>query len=295
MTSKANYIGRFAPSPSGPLHFGSLVAALASYLDARAHGGSWLLRMEDLDPAREPPEAASQILHALELFGLHWDGPVLYQSQRLDAYAEAFAALRADGLIYACDCSRQQIQAMGGAYDNRCRTRTPALTEGAWRLQVGGSIHFTDAIQGAQSQDLLQECGDFTLLRKDGLFAYQLAVVVDDSFQQVTDIVRGWDLLESTPRQIYLQRQLGLSTPRYAHVPVAVNDEGQKLSKQHFAAPLPVDKPARELTRALQFLGQRPNAGLQEISVTELLAWATEHWDIQAVPKLANIRHDILH
>src|SRR5690606_6114790 len=153
MTLKANYIGRFAPSPSGPLHFGSLVAALASYLDARSHGGRWLLRMEDLDPAREPPQAASQILHALERFGLHWDGPVLYQSQRLGAYADALADLRARGLVYVCDCSRQQIQAMGGIYDNRCRHRSPPLSEGAWRLKVAGSIHFSDSIQGEQRQN----------------------------------------------------------------------------------------------------------------------------------------------
>lgn len=295
MNSKANYIGRFAPSPSGPLNFGYLVAALASYLDARAHGGNWLLRMEDLDPAREPPEAASQILRALELFGLHWDGPVLYQSQRLDAYTDAFDTLRARGLVYACDCSRQQIQAIGGVYDNRCRSRTPPLREGSWRLQVDGIIGFADLIQGEQSQNLLLECGDFTLLRKDGLFAYQLAVVVDDGYQRITDIVRGWDLLESTPRQIYLQQLLGLPTPQYAHIPVAVNDEGQKLSKQHFAAPLPVDRPARELTRALAFLGQKPEAGLQDASASEVLTWATQRWDIQAVSKLANIRLDIFY
>src|SRR5690606_29460161 len=232
----------------------------------------------------EPPEAATQILQALELFGLHWDGAVLYQSQRLDAYAEAFDDLRRRGLVYACDCSRQQIQAMGGVYDNRCRNRTPPLAEGAWRLQIGGSIHFTDAIQGAQNQNLVQECGDFTLLRKDGLFAYQLAVVVDDGFQHITDVVRGWDLLESTARQIYLQRLLGLATPRYAHVPIAINREGQKLSKQHFAAPLPTDRPARELTHALRFLGQQPEPGLERASITEVLSWATPRWDIQAVP-----------
>jgi len=283
------YTGRFAPSPSGPLHFGSLVAALASYLDARAHDGLWLLRMEDLDPAREPPEAASQILHALERFGLHWDGSVLYQSQRLDVYAEAFANLRARGLIYACDCSRQLIHSLGGVYDNRCRSREPALTKGAWRLKVAGNIRFADAVQGDQEQDLLQSCGDFTLLRKDGLFAYQLAVVVDDGYQHITDVVRGWDLLESTARQIYLQRLLGLATPRYAHVPIAINREGQKLSKQHFAAPLPTDRPARELTHALRFLGQQPEPGLERASITEVLSWATQRWDIQAVPKLATI------
>lgn len=294
MSIKADYIGRFAPSPSGPLHFGSLVAALASYLDARSVHGQWLLRMEDLDPAREPPEAAAQILWALEVFGLHWDGPVLYQSQRLEAYAEALAALQARALIYSCDCSRVQIQAMGGVYDNRCRLRQLQPTEGALRVVVPDeTFEFMDMIQGPQQQNLLRECGDFVLRRKDGLFAYQLAVVVDDAFQHITHIVRGSDLLDSTPRQIYLQKLLSLPRPHYAHIPVAVNESGQKLSKQHFATPLDLQRPAPQLLSALQFLGQfagqRPDPHLAKASPAELLTWAIAHWDIQAVPKLATI------
>jgi len=291
MSKNTDIIGRFAPSPSGPLHFGSLVAATASFLDARHRQGRWLLRMEDLDPAREPPEAADQILRALECHGLHWDGPVLYQSDRLDAYAEALDELRRQGRLFACRCSRQQIQADGGVYDGRCRTLGLPDAGNAIRLRVDDvRVDFTDAIQGPQSQRLLQECGDFILRRKDGLFAYQLAVVVDDAFQGVTDIVRGSDLLDSTARQVFLQRLLGLPTPRYAHVPVAVNDLGQKLSKQHFAEALGLDDGAPALLQALRFLGQRPDVELMGASVNDILTWAIHHWDVQAVPKLANIR-----
>ncbi len=290
MSTKADYIGRFAPSPSGPLHFGSLVAALASYLDARSQGGSWLLRMEDLDPSREPPEAAALILSTLDVFGLHWDGTVLCQSQRLAAYAEALADLQDRGLVYGCDCSRLQIQAIGGVYDGRCRQRQLLNSAGALRVVVpDDTVLFVDAIQGQQQQSLLKECGDFVLRRKDGLIAYQLAVVVDDFFQQVTHIVRGSDLLASTPRQLYLQRLLGFPTPHYAHIPVAVNGSGQKLSKQHFATPLDQQYPAAQLLEALRFLGQSPDTDLAGAPPEVLLAWGVIHWDIQAVPKLATI------
>ena len=293
MNADATYIGRFAPSPSGPLHFGSLLAALASFLDARANKGQWLLRMEDLDPAREPPEAADQILRCLEQFSLHWDDEVLYQSHRLEAYAEALDRLREKGLIYACDCTRQQIQAMGGVYDNRCRHRKDQVIGGALRVQTQNiQVSFDDRIQGEQSQDLLYECGDFVLVRKDGLFAYQLAVVVDDAFQQITDVVRGFDLIESTPRQIYLQQCLAYPLPRYAHIPVVVNNEGQKLSKQHFADAVNPRQASELLLKALSFLGQNPDAALAGANSSELLAWGIAHWDIQAVPKLANIRHE---
>jgi glutamyl-Q tRNA(Asp) synthetase len=294
MTSKAGYIGRFAPSPSGPLHFGSLIAAVASYVDARANHGHWLLRMEDLDPAREPPQAAGQILSTLERFGLFWDGSVLYQSQRLTAYADALEQLQQQGLIYPCDCSRQEIRELGGVYNNHCRQRPlAAVAHGALRVCVDDfTISFDDRIQGLSHQHLLHECGDFVVLRKDGLFAYQLAVVVDDGFQGVTDIVRGSDLLDSTPRQLYLQQSLGYPRPRYAHVPVAANQAGQKLSKQHFARPLDTGAPSRQLIMALAFLGQAPIVNLEHESVQNILQWAVDHWDIQAVPKLANIQHE---
>jgi glutamyl-Q tRNA(Asp) synthetase len=293
MKPKADYIGRFAPSPSGPLHFGSLIAALASFLDARANHGLWLLRMEDLDPGREPPQAAGQILEALEAFGLQWDGQVLYQSSRLAAYRDALQRLQQEGYIYACDCTRQQIQAMGGVYDNRCRNRTDMPQDCALRVRVADrTIHFEDQIQGATQQHLMRECGDFVLLRKDGLFAYQLAVVVDDAFQNISSVVRGSDLLDSTPRQIFLQQCLGFATPQYAHIPVAVNEDNQKLSKQHFATPLDHRTPLPALLRALVFLGQPVTKDMTQGDIASVLHWAIANWDIQAVPKLANIQFE---
>lgn len=286
------YIGRFAPSPSGALHFGSLLAALASFLDARAKNGIWLLRMEDLDPAREPAGAADQILSTLELSGLHWDGPVIYQSQRLDAYAEALTILQDKGIIYPCDCSRQRVRALGGVYDNQCRSRSqPPAGSSALRIRVPDTdYHFTDQIQDDYRQALAREVGDFVLRRRDGLFAYQLAVVVDDAWQGVTDIVRGHDLLDSTPRQLYLQQQLAYATPRYAHIPVAVNAQGQKLSKQHFAKPLTRENMPQQMSNALQFLGHTLPAELRKDPPDIQLKWAIAHWDIQRVPKLANIQ-----
>lgn len=296
MNPKADYIGRFAPSPSGPLHFGSLIAALASFLDARAHRGQWLLRMEDLDPSREPPQAAGQILAALEAFGLHWDGQVLYQSSRLATYRDTLRQLQDEGYIYRCDCTRQQIQSIGGVYDNRCRHRKDLPQDCALRVKVTDrTIHFDDRIQGATEQHLLRECGDFVLLRKDGLFAYQLAVVVDDAFQNISAVVRGSDLLESTPRQIFLQQSLGFTTPRYAHFPVAVNADNQKLSKQHFATPLDHETPLPSLLRALRFLGQSVTIEMAQSDIATVLQWAIAHWDIQTVPKLATIRLDSVH
>jgi glutamyl-Q tRNA(Asp) synthetase len=291
--SNTPYVGRFAPSPSGPLHFGSLVAALASFLDAKANKGLWLMRMEDLDPAREPIGAAGQILATLEILGLEWDGPVLYQSQRLENYAQALSLLEDLALLYQCGCTRAQIRGIGGVYDNRCRTARHTHKTTATRVAIADcTIQFEDRIQGPQSQDLMRDCGDFVLLRKDGLFAYQLAVIVDDAYQRVTDIVRGIDLLDSTPRQIYLQQQFAYKLPNYAHIPVVVNDLGQKLSKQHFAKALDLENPAEQLHKALQFLGQSPDPSLRKASPAQVIKWAVEHWDIQAVPKLANIRLD---
>jgi len=293
MRKNTGYIGRFAPSPSGPLHFGSLVAAAASYLDARHQHGQWLLRMEDLDPAREPPKAAEHILRSLELHGLVWDGPVLYQSERLDAYSEALDLLQQQHRLFACKCSRQHIMAHGGIYDGHCRDRGVSRAGAALRVRVDDTvIAFDDRIQGPQQQSLLSDCGDFVLLRKDGLFAYQLAVVVDDAYQGITDIVRGSDLLESTARQKFLQNLLQLPGPRYAHVPVAVNEQGQKLSKQHFARPLDLARSVAALHQALSFLGQKPEPALLSGTTQDVLDWGTAHWDIQAVPKLANIRLD---
>ena len=273
------YTGRFAPSPSGPLHMGSLIAAAASWLDARAAGGRWLVRIEDLDRARCMPGAADAILRTLERLGLHWDGEVLYQSRRLERYRAALAELASH--TYWCGCTRREIAdsslglAADGAhiYPGTCRAGT--ARKRALRVRTTMEpIAFVDRVQGQCDQVLERDIGDFVLYRADGLFAYQLAVVVDDAAQGITDVVRGADLLDSTPRQIYLQRLLGLPTPRYLHVPVALDAAGEKLSKQSAAAPIEAD--AHALRQALRFLGQAEAATPQE---------ALERWKPQLISR----------
>jgi glutamyl-Q tRNA(Asp) synthetase len=289
----APYVGRFAPSPTGPLHQGSLVAALASWLDARAAAGRWLVRMEDLDRPRCTQDAADTILRQLEAYGLAWAGEVLYQSTRDDAYATALDALRSQGAAFACTCTRSQLahaprNAEGEiVYPGTCRLRTaPAGAHHAWRVRVEEvSTHFVDRIHGALRQDLAHEVGDFVVKRADGLFAYQLAVVVDDAFQGITHVVRGADLLWNTPRQLYLQRLLGLPTPIHAHVPLVTNAVGQKLSKQTLAPALPERGRRQVLADALSALGHPPPADLIGASAAELLAWASAHWQIKNVPR----------
>lgn len=282
------YIGRFAPSPTGALHSGSLIAATASYLDAKSTSGRWLVRMEDVDLTRARAGAAEDILRTLERLGFAWDGEVMFQSSRGDAYREAFEAMRRDGYIYACGCSRKEIGDSGPAteprYAGTCRA---GLASGraarSWRVRASGErIGFMDRVQGWQQQSVEEYCGDFVVLRADGMFAYQLAVVVDDRDQGVTDIVRGADLLASTPRQIYLQRLLGAKTPRYLHVPVAVNAEGQKLSKQTMAPGLSNDSEA--IHSALRFLGQAPPEDALGASADDLWRWAIEHWRPERIP-----------
>jgi glutamyl-Q tRNA(Asp) synthetase len=231
------YRGRFAPSPTGPLHLGSLVAALGSYLDAKAHGGEWLVRMEDIDTPRTVPGAADDILRTLERFGLEWDGPVLYQSTRIGTYEAAFEDLRKRDLIFPCGCFRKDVV---NRYPGTCRHGIRGrLDTPSWRFRVSGEIvHFEDRRLGPQSQNVQEYVGDFVLKRADGLFAYQLAVVVDDAYQGITDVVRGEDLLDSTARQILLQRALGFPQPRYLHLPLVLNETGQKLSKQNGATAL---------------------------------------------------------
>jgi glutamyl-Q tRNA(Asp) synthetase len=257
------YVGRFAPSPTGSLHFGSLVAALASWLDARAARGRWLVRMENLDQPREQAGAAHEILLTLERFGLYWDEPVVFQSLRTELYGRALETLREDA--YWCGCTRREIAdssagvATDGAqiYPGTCRAGLPAgKTARAMRIKTGPQkISFHDRAQGEQHQDLASEIGDFVLYRADGQFAYQLAVVVDDAEQSVTDVVRGADLLGSTARQIHLQRLLGYGQPRYLHVPMAVNRAGEKLSKQSGAPPVDASRKEQVLRQALLFLG----------------------------------------
>lgn len=289
------YIGRFAPSPTGPLHFGSLIAAVASYLEAKTHNGKWLLRMEDLDKPREIKGAADAILHCLDKFGFEWDGEVLYQSHRHDLYEYYFNALRNKALIYACTCTRKEIADAsnqfgidGVVYPQTClhHPLKPDVSC-AWRIKTNSiDINFNDAIQGEIKQNPSQDVGDFIVKRADGLFAYQLAVVVDDAEQGVTDIVRGADLLDSTPRQIYLQRQIGFTTPHYAHVPIASNAAGEKLSKQTLATPLIIEQTTLQLYNALLFLGQQPPIEISHANINNLWTWAITNWQLINIPKI---------
>lgn len=290
-------VGRFAPSPSGPLHFGSMVAALGSSLSARAAGGRWLLRIEDVDTPRTVPGAAEGILRTLEQFGFEWDGPVVWQSRRTDAYRAAFEALRAAERVFPCACTRREIAdsalARDGTrrYPGTCRDGlAPGREARAWRLRVEpGEVSFDDAVQGLIREDVAADVGDFVLLRADGLFAYQLAVVVDDAEAGVTEVVRGADLLDSTGRQILLQRLLGHPQPRYAHLPVASNAAGEKLSKQTLARAVEGADPARVLVDALDFLGQEPPAGLAEAGLAAVWAWARQHWSMVRVPRRRSV------
>jgi len=290
------YRGRFAPSPTGPLHFGSLVAAVGSFLEARARGGAWLVRMEDLDPPRTAPGAAEDILRTLQACGMTWDGEVVHQSARSDAYHSALHRLRDKGLVYPCACSRREIadSAVAGVegpiYPGTCRTGLPpGKAARALRINTrGGAVAFDDALQGRIAHDLEKESGDFVLYRADDVYAYQLAVVVDDAEQGITDIVRGADLLGSTPRQLHLQKLLGLPQPSYAHLPVAVNTAGEKLSKQTFAAPVDAAKPLPALAAALSFLGQQPPRELARGTVKEFLDWALKNWKLERVPRVAS-------
>jgi glutamyl-Q tRNA(Asp) synthetase len=288
------YIGRFAPSPTGPLHFGSLVAAVASYCDARKNHGKWLLRMEDLDRPRTVYGAADTILQQLESFGFEWDGPVVYQSQRDSFYNEALETLNAKQLIYPCTCTRKEIADSssivgieGVIYPGTC-LQQPIKSDApiAWRIKTNDiKISFIDKVQGDIHQTLNSDIGDFILKRADGLFAYQLAVVVDDALQGITHVVRGADLLNSTPRQIYLQRLLNYTTPQYAHVPVACNAAGEKLSKQTLAAAIDTSKTSFNLVQALDFLGQAPPANLLTENVNAIWQWAFANWQLPAVPQ----------
>jgi len=293
----SRYRGRFAPSPTGPLHFGSLVAAVGSYLDARGNGGEWLVRMEDVDTPRNVPGAAEDILRTLEAFGFEWDGVVLWQSRRFTAYAAALEELKASGLAYGCACSRKEIAdsaprpAVDGglAYPGTCRNGLPpGRAVRAWRLRVNDAeTAFVDRLQGRQAQNLERDVGDFVLRRADGLYAYQLAVAVDDEFQGISDVVRGADLIASTPRQIWLQRCLGYATPRYAHLPVATNAAGEKLSKQTRAPALRVEQAGETLVAALNFLGQKAPEGLASAGLREIWGWAFGHWSFAAIPRQA--------
>lgn len=292
-----SYCGRFAPSPTGPLHIGSLIAATGSYLEAVTHRGLWKVRMEDLDPPREVPGAADGILRTLDAHGFEWDDVVMYQSDRSAAYEAALIRLQQQDMLFPCACTRREIAdsalrgVEGPIYDGTCRNGLPAgRAARAWRVRVNDvDTTFDDALQGHIRQNLARDIGDFVLKRADGFYAYQLAVVVDDAAQGITHVVRGADLLRSTPRQIYLQQLLQLPTPEYMHLPVAVNEAGEKLSKQTLAEPLDNSTPGSQLWTALAFLGQRPPRELRQASLPELWQWATEHWQIARIPAVTDL------
>lgn len=290
---KRIYRGRFAPSPTGPLHFGSLVAAVGSYLDAKAHGGVWLVRMDDLDLSRTVPGAADLILRSLESLGMAWDEPVVYQSKRSAAYEAALKVLKKRKLIYPCACSRREIadSAVGGLdgpiYSGTCRKGLLAgRAARADRVITDNTrIELKDVIQGKIVHSLERQVGDFVVKRADGYYAYQLAAVVDDAAQGITDVVRGADLLDSTTRQIYLQQLLGYTTPRYAHLPVAVNVLGEKLSKQTLAAPIDNRELLATLNAALVFLGQDTITDADPKKIADFWKRAIAGWDLARVPR----------
>src|SRR6266705_4737127 len=292
-----SYRGRFAPSPTGPLHFGSLVAAVGSRLDAGTRGGKWFVRMEDLDPPREAPGAARAILRTLEAYGFEWDGKVVFQSRRGAAYSEALARLEREQAVFRCACTRREISdsalSLAGEpiYPGTCRGGlAPGRAARAVRVRVdNGVIAFDDALQGKIEQNLAREVGDFVVRRADGLFAYQLSVVVDDFEQGITDVVRGADLLASTPRQIHLQHLLGCATPRYLHLPVAINRNGEKLSKQTLAEPLVITHAAAQLLRALRFLGHEPPAELLAAGTADIWNWVLRNWRTDNIPRRRSI------
>ncbi len=285
--NNSRYRGRFAPSPTGPLHQGSLLAALASFLQSRANNGLWYVRIEDLDHYRTEHGAADRILTTLERFGLEWDGTILYQSQRRDQYESALQQLDAQNLLFACCCSRKSVASQARAigrnpsyYSGRCAGKSHCRSAPhALRVRTTNApIRFVDRLQGDQTSYLTDDVGDFIIRRRDLLHAYQLAVVVDDHQQAISEVVRGIDLLESTPRQIYLQQMLGLPTPGYIHFPVLVDASGSKLSKQSFAAPVDQRDPAAMLFKLLQLLQQSPPKELCGAREEELLSWAIAHW-----------------
>jgi glutamyl-Q tRNA(Asp) synthetase len=289
------YRGRFAPSPTGSPHLGTLVAAVASYLQARTSKGEWLLRIEDVDTTRRVPGADDTMLRTLDKFGFEWDGEVIWQSKRSAFYAQALEQLDADGLVFPCTCSRkllaQTAVEQSGIYPGTCRSqKLPFPHEHAVRVRVPDhTIGFDDAIIGEYQQSLATECGDFVIKRRDGLFAYQLAVVVDDAQQGITEIVRGADLLDSTPRQIFLQQCLDYTRPGYLHLPLILDHEGRKLSKSEGAAELNPDRPAKSIHAALRHLGQQPPADLVKAGTVDIWQWAMENWSISKIPTPDNV------
>ncbi len=298
MTEAVGGTGRFAPSPTGPLHFGSLLAAVASYLDARQQGAQWLLRIENIDPPREIPGAADAIVRLLENYGFEWDGPVLWQADSHAEHETALAALIDRGMAYPCGCSRRDLRGqptgpLGLIYPGTCRGGTEA-SDCAWRVRTDSSItRFDDLIQGPRTHTLETDSGDFVVQRRDGLIAYQLAVVVDDYLNGITRVVRGVDLIDSTFRQIWLQSLLGYPRPEYAHIPLAIHANGDKLSKLTGAPGLALGEGSANLEKALIALGQQPPKELEGAPVTQIWAWARENWTLRPLLGKTSIGPDL--
>ena len=287
------YKGRFAPSPTGPVHFGTLIAAVGSYLQAKKNNGEWLIRMEDVDVTRKVDGSDTDILNTLESFGFEWDGAVIYQSKQTEYYEAALEKLLSQSLIFPCSCTRKQLAELNSdIYPGTCRLRRlPEENEHALRLLAEDiSIEFYDTVMGKQSQNIKQQCGDFVIKRRDGLFAYQLAVVVDDALQEITEIVRGADLLDSTPRQIYLQQLLNYPIPDYCHLPLAVDNSGNKISKSEGATKIDLQHKEQQLVSVLGFLGQNPPEDLAQSSINDIWFWAVEHWDVTNVSSNCHIQ-----
>ncbi len=290
----SSYRGRFAPSPSGLLHFGSLVTALASYLDAKHNNGTWLVRIEDIDPPREQQGAATHILKTLEAYGMHWDEEVLYQSQQTALYNEVLYHLAEQQLSYRCNCTRADIKALGGVYQAHCRNL--AVTNKHSSIRLINSVatdQYADIIQGNVSCNPTLAAEDFIIYRKDGLFAYQLAVVIDEIHQGISHIIRGCDLIEPTARQLSFFKIIQAQCPQYGHVPLVVTQAGYKLSKQNKAPAIDIKKPQHSLMQALEFLGQKPPQELISYSVERIIQWAIAHWSIDKIAKKTEIMVDL--
>lgn len=282
------YVGRFAPSPSGELHFGSLIAALGSYLRARAKQGKWLIRIEDIDPPREVKGAADAILRTLEAYGFEWDDTPLYQSLRTEAYQAQIDYLLTQNKAYFCQCSRKQIQAMGGVYDGRCHRLANAHTSGAVRVVNNVQIsEFTDNLMGKIRVEHPFAAENFIIKRSDGLYAYQLAVVLDDAYQGITEVVRGCDLIEASCRQLSLYQTFGLMAPDWLHLPLACVSKGFKLSKQNHAQAIDTLKPQVSLNAALVFLGQKTVE--TNGSMAQMLAQAVDQFQLSTIPQQSEI------
>ncbi len=284
--TKKNYRGRFAPSPSGPLHFGSLIAALGSFLDAKANHGTWLVRIEDIDTPRIVKGSTDLILNALDAYGLHWDENITYQSQRLDFYNDTLISLQNNEQLYPCLCTRKQIKAAGGIYNNKCRSLTFPQAPHSIRIKLTSPLnHFNDLIKGPIEVDPIFAAEDFIVKRRDGIFTYQLVVVLDDIAQNISHIIRGADLLSLTVRQLSLFQILKHHAPAFAHLPMAVAKPGLKLSKQNYSPAIDIKNPRSTLIDALRFLGLSPPTELIATSVSDILSWATINWRLNKVPK----------